>query len=172
MVGILGSLSKIKYSYETIQPDKTIYFMTFINKGLFQTITSLTSSVWSWKAVHTHRTSPRNRWSRGWCCCINIRPYGWWIRSSAGISARNTFSYIGIRIAMFIWRIISCRWNWGPGKGIWGAIILYSRWKTCKIKFATLDIVSNLYTEITLLWTYTWYQNRFQKHLIIFIIFR
>ena len=27
MVGILGSLSKIKYSYETIQPDKTIYFM-------------------------------------------------------------------------------------------------------------------------------------------------
>ena len=32
MVGILGSLSKIKYSYETIQPDKTI----FIHKGLFQ----------------------------------------------------------------------------------------------------------------------------------------
>ena len=115
----------------------------FMHKGLFQTITSLTSSVWSWKAVHTHRTSPRNRWSRGWCCCINIRPYGWWIRSSAGISAGNTFCCIRIRIAMFIWRIISCRWNWGPGKGVWGAIVLYSGRKACKINKATLVIVFN-----------------------------
>ena len=110
--------------------------------GLFQGMTSLTSSVWSWKAVHSHWISPRNRWSRCWCCCINIRPYGWWIRSSAGISAGNTFCCIGIRIAMFIWRIIGCRWNGGPGKGVWGAIVLYSGRKTCKINNGTLAFLN------------------------------
>ena len=36
MVGILGSLSKIKYSYETIQPDKTIKLMHLFTNAYFK----------------------------------------------------------------------------------------------------------------------------------------